>query len=444
MSAVNDATNALQGETPPEIRWPSMNVQQFEQEILKLAFETNARITAASVAYYLGLPSREANRMLNELLQQGVIELDSDDDGNLFYRVPEQQSSKDIFDFDEASIIIDDSRELEEEILAAATAKAEEVEEIELDESDLDIADVTTEPRGIESIELVSADAEHESEPFSPSRNRPPEISAQRAADGSSAAASAAATGSVSPPPKKQPPTPERSWHAPPRSPVWQDHDEDGGGGFSGHAASMPPKQQPAYSEQFDAVQRVQQPGQQREPFTPTRGVFGGVTARSMEPDAWVGNCGASSVVVKVDTRCEPKPLSEARPMIVSCVDPEEERARQAHMQQVEQQGAQQWWASQTQQHQSQSTALVLAENQNLPATLDDIEQPEHQPGMALLLSLILCGTGQIYNGEVSKGIMMMVLCFLLWFVLLGWVVHIWSIVDAVVVAERINRRQHA
>ncbi|AWV91378.1 hypothetical protein DN745_07050 [Bradymonas sediminis] len=59
---------------------------------------------------------------------------------------------------------------------------------------------------------------------------------------------------------------------------------------------------------------------------------------------------------------------------------------------------------------------------------------------MALLLSLILCGTGQIYNGEVSKGIMMMVLCFLLWFVLLGWVVHIWSIVDSVVVAERVNR----
>ncbi|QED30301.1 hypothetical protein FRD01_06445 [Microvenator marinus] len=61
---------------------------------------------------------------------------------------------------------------------------------------------------------------------------------------------------------------------------------------------------------------------------------------------------------------------------------------------------------------------------------------------MALLLSLILCGTGQMYNGEVSKGIMMMVLCFLLWFVLLGWVVHIWSIVDAVVVAERLNRQQ--
>ncbi|RAL25525.1 hypothetical protein DL240_00375 [Lujinxingia litoralis] len=62
---------------------------------------------------------------------------------------------------------------------------------------------------------------------------------------------------------------------------------------------------------------------------------------------------------------------------------------------------------------------------------------------MALLLSLILCGTGQIYNGEVSKGIIMMVLCILLWLVLLGWVVHIWSIVDAVVVAERINRQSN-
>lgn len=88
---------------------------------------------------------------------------------------------------------------------------------------------------------------------------------------------------------------------------------------------------------------------------------------------------------------------------------------------------------------QRESTAMVRAGS---TAISTEVEQPEHQPGMALLLSLILCGTGQMYNGEVSKGIMMMVLCFLLWFVLLGWVVHIWSIVDAVVVAERLNRQQ--
>ena len=34
-----------------------MDVQQFEQAILKMAFETDARITTASVAYYLGIPS---------------------------------------------------------------------------------------------------------------------------------------------------------------------------------------------------------------------------------------------------------------------------------------------------------------------------------------------------------------------------------------------------
>ena len=85
------------------------------------------------------------------------------------------------------------------------------------------------------------------------------------------------------------------------------------------------------------------------------------------------------------------------------------------------------------------STAMVASPSTALST---EIEQPEHQPGMALLLSLILPGTGQMYNGEISKGVMMMVLSFLLWFVLLGWVVHIWSIVDAVVVAEKVNRKQ--
>jgi hypothetical protein len=67
-----------------------MDVQQFEQAILKLAFETNTRLTAASVAYYMGMPTRETSRLLNMLLEEGVLELDSDPEGNLFYRVPHQ------------------------------------------------------------------------------------------------------------------------------------------------------------------------------------------------------------------------------------------------------------------------------------------------------------------------------------------------------------------
>ena len=45
-----------------------MELQTFEQAILKLAFETDARITTASVAYYLGIPSHEATILLNLIL----------------------------------------------------------------------------------------------------------------------------------------------------------------------------------------------------------------------------------------------------------------------------------------------------------------------------------------------------------------------------------------
>ncbi len=156
--------------------------------------------------------------------------------------------------------------------------------------------------------------------------------------------------------------------------------------------------------------------------------LFFGVTSRNATPDASLDRCGSSSVILNIATRCEPQPLPDATPTVVSCSGYEH-------------------YATPTRDDYRfgfAGTSTALAAIPNNDYILDNaIEQPEHQPGMALLLSLILCGTGQIYNGEVSKGIIMMVLCFLLWFVLLGWVVHIWSIVDAVVVAERINRKHN-
>jgi hypothetical protein len=177
-----------------------------------------------------------------------------------------------------------------------------------------------------------------------------------------------------------------------------------------------------------------------RKPRVKTRtrtkdNLFSGLTQRQAQPDASLDTCGASSVIVSDSVRCEPKPLPTRKPVVASCVEP---GARQTQ------------WATRSEQSssgqlferaQSQSTMLAPTAGGELAMRDDQMERPEHQPGMALLLSLILCGTGQIYNGEVSKGIMMMVLCFLLWFVLLGWVVHIWSIVDSVVVAERLNRK---
>lgn len=66
---------------------------------------------------------------------------------------------------------------------------------------------------------------------------------------------------------------------------------------------------------------------------------------------------------------------------------------------------------------------------------------------LALILSLILPGLGQIYNGEVAKGITFLIalaISVLLKFVLIGFVlvpiVWIWAMIDAFRSAERINR----
>lgn len=64
----------------------------------------------------------------------------------------------------------------------------------------------------------------------------------------------------------------------------------------------------------------------------------------------------------------------------------------------------------------------------------------DKSPGVALLLSFLFVGLGQIYNGEVGKGILMFIGCVLLWLVLLGWIINIWSMIDAYQVAGRKQR----
>jgi TM2 domain-containing membrane protein YozV len=168
-----------------------------------------------------------------------------------------------------------------------------------------------------------------------------------------------------------------------------------------------------------------------------TEDPLAGVTRKQAATDARVDACGEEPLVVQAEAECEPRPFADSSPVVASCseynprsstglVQREENRST---IGQVQGPGG----ASASATAAGAGEAMTYQEG-------GQFDKPEHQPGMSLLLSLILCGTGQIYNGEVSKGIMMMVLCFLLWFVLLGWVVHIWSIVDSVVVAERINR----
>ena len=50
---------------------------------------------------------------------------------------------------------------------------------------------------------------------------------------------------------------------------------------------------------------------------------------------------------------------------------------------------------------------------------------------IAALGSFFIPGLGQLIQGRVLKAIIMFVLAGILWWFLLGWIIHLWSILDA-------------
>lgn len=50
---------------------------------------------------------------------------------------------------------------------------------------------------------------------------------------------------------------------------------------------------------------------------------------------------------------------------------------------------------------------------------------------IAALCSFFLPGLGQLLQGRFLAALCQFVFAWLLWFVLLGWIVHLWSIIDA-------------
>ena len=67
-------------------------------------------------------------------------------------------------------------------------------------------------------------------------------------------------------------------------------------------------------------------------------------------------------------------------------------------------------------------------------------------PGIAAVLSFFITGLGQIYNGQILKGILCASAYFICWgltTILVGWVLlaplWIWGIFDAYKTAERMN-----
>ncbi len=50
---------------------------------------------------------------------------------------------------------------------------------------------------------------------------------------------------------------------------------------------------------------------------------------------------------------------------------------------------------------------------------------------LAALCSFFIHGLGQLLQGRLVMAIVQFVLAAALWFVLLGWPVHLWSVIDA-------------
>lgn len=50
---------------------------------------------------------------------------------------------------------------------------------------------------------------------------------------------------------------------------------------------------------------------------------------------------------------------------------------------------------------------------------------------IAALCSFFVPGLGQLLQGRLGRAVVQFVLAAMLWIVLLGWIIHLWSIVDA-------------
>lgn len=66
-----------------------MEQPEFERAVLQMAHHGGvSRLTPSAVAYQVRVSAKDAERMLDKMVTNAQLELDSDDDGNLFYFVP--------------------------------------------------------------------------------------------------------------------------------------------------------------------------------------------------------------------------------------------------------------------------------------------------------------------------------------------------------------------
>ncbi|HEX2101484.1 MAG TPA: hypothetical protein VHF69_12510 [Candidatus Synoicihabitans sp.] len=50
---------------------------------------------------------------------------------------------------------------------------------------------------------------------------------------------------------------------------------------------------------------------------------------------------------------------------------------------------------------------------------------------IAALASFFIPGLGQLLQGKLIRALVMFLLAAALWYIMLGWIIHLWSIIDA-------------
>lgn len=61
---------------------------------------------------------------------------------------------------------------------------------------------------------------------------------------------------------------------------------------------------------------------------------------------------------------------------------------------------------------------------------------------IAALCSFFVPGLGQLLQGRFLLALFMFVMTCVLWLILLGWVIHLWSILDAALYDPPLSRRE--
>lgn len=64
-----------------------MNQQSFEARVLKLWMTTRVPLTRANILFYTQASRKKAEGWLDEMVREGVLEIDSDDDGEMVWMV---------------------------------------------------------------------------------------------------------------------------------------------------------------------------------------------------------------------------------------------------------------------------------------------------------------------------------------------------------------------